>query len=62
MKQKFFDSNIIEQDIKAQLRLLLVDMQSETSKLMSMFESYTLKNDKDGCRYVLAILNMRVKD
>lgn len=27
-----------------------------------MFESATLKNDKDRCRYILAILNLRVKD
>lgn len=29
---------------------------------MTMFESATLKNDKDKCRYILAILNLRVKD
>lgn len=41
---------------------MLSDIQSETSKLMTMFESATLKNDKDRCRYILAILNLRVKD
>jgi hypothetical protein len=29
---------------------------------MSSFEQATLKNDKDRCRYVLVVLNLRIKD
>jgi hypothetical protein len=29
---------------------------------MSMVESSTLKNDREQCRYLLAILNLRIKD
>lgn len=62
MRQKYFDNTIIEQNIKVPFKYLLGDLQTDTSKLMTVFEGATLKNDKDRCKYVLVILNLRVKD
>ena len=62
MRQKFFDNTIIEQELKIPFKYLLADLESETSKLMSLFEASTLKNDKDKCKYVLTMLNLRVKE
>lgn len=62
MRQKFFDNSIIERELKVPFKYLLVDLEAETSKLMVLFEASTLKNDKDKCKYVLTILNLRVKE
>jgi hypothetical protein len=62
MKQRFFDSNIIVQEIDVPFKKLLDDFSTDTTKLASVFEAATLKNDRIKCRYILAILNLRVKD
>lgn len=62
MKNKFFELRIIEEEIKVPLRYLLGDLQADTQKLMAVFETATLKNDKDKCKYVLVVLNLRAKD
>ena len=46
MKQKFFDENVIENEIQKPFQKILEDLRSDTSKLAGIFESATLKNDK----------------
>lgn len=62
MKQKFFKEETIVKEIKTPFGRLLSDMRSETSKLIGAFETATLKNDKNQCRYLIVLLNLRVKD
>ena len=48
--------------MKRPFRELLANLQAETPKLASVFEAATLKNDKQKCKYILILLNLRIKD
>lgn len=48
--------------MKLPFRELLANLQAETPKLASAFEAATLKNDKQKCKYILILLNLRIKD
>ena len=62
MKQKFIHDELVIEHFQKPFDQGLEDIKSQTLWLISQFEEASLKDDKEKCKYVLVILNLRVKD